>query len=199
MQRSALLLRSILRRAPPCDKHTSLGARTGAGRQGEAGGRAKEGKGKGGHKKILTSLMDPSHLQEDKECNRLPCLPCPPPTAIHIGICARILLYIQKGQAIHIGSPTLNEQIRHDNQPADLNAFSFFSSFPWCWCPLSSTDTPLALAILAAVYCCHCHAHNCNLAVLQLTPTATCQSTCNYHHSILPGRHPFVNRQAYLK
>jgi hypothetical protein len=101
--------------------------------------------------------MDPSHLQEDKECNRPPCLPRPPPTAIHIGIRARILLlYIQKGRAIHIGSPILNKQIRHDNQPADLNAFSFSSSFPWRWHPLSSTDTPLALAILAAVYCCCC-------------------------------------------
>jgi hypothetical protein len=40
------------------------------------------------------------------------------------------LLYIQKGRAIHIGSPTLNKQIRHDNQPANLNAFSFFSLFP---------------------------------------------------------------------
>jgi hypothetical protein len=160
MQRSALLLRSVLRRDPPCDKHTSLGAHAGAGGWGEAGGRAKEGKGKGGHKKILTSSMDPSHLQEDKECNRSPCLPRPPPTAIDIGICAHVLLLnIQKGQAIHIGSPTLNKQIRHDNQPADLNAFSFFSSFPWRWRQLSSTDTPLALAILAAVYCCHCHAH----------------------------------------
>ncbi len=194
MQRSALLLRSILCRAPPCDKHTSLGARAGAGRRGEAGGRVKEGKGKGGHKKILTSLMDPSHLQDDKECNRPPCLSRPPSTAIHIGIrrCV-LLLYIQKGWAIRIGSPTLNKQIRHDNQPANLNAFSFFSSFPWHWCPLSSTDTPLALAILAAVYCCCFHAHNCNLAVLQLTPTATCQSACHYHHFILPGRHPFVN------
>jgi hypothetical protein len=200
MQRSTLLLRSILRRTPPCDKHTSLGALAGAGGRGEVGGRAKEGKGKGGHKKILTSLMDPSHLQEDKECNRPPCLPHPPPTAIHIEICARVLLlYIQKRRAIHIASPTLNKQIRHDNQPANLNAFSFFSSFPWRWRPLSSTNTPLALAILAAVYCCCCHAHNCNLAVLQLTPTATCQSACHYHHSILPGRHPFVNCQAYLK
>ncbi len=109
-----------------------------------------------------------------------------------------IALYSERA-AIHIGSPTLNKQIRHDNQPADLNAFSFFSSFPWHWRPSSSFDTLLALAIQAAVYCCHCHAHNCNLAVLQLTPTATCQSTCHYHHSILPGRHPFVNRQAYLK
>jgi hypothetical protein len=200
MQCSALLLRNILRHAPPCDKHTSLGARAGAGRRGEAGGWAKEGKGKGGHKKILTSLLDPSHLQEDKECDCPPCLPRPPPTAIHIGICARILLlYIQNGRAIHIGSPTLNKQIRHDNQPANLNAFSFFSSFSWRWHPLSSTDTPLVLAILAAVYCCRCHAHTCNLAVLQLTPSATCQSACHYHHSILLDRQPFVNRQAYFK
>jgi hypothetical protein len=32
-----------------------------------------------------------------------------------------------------------------------------------------------------------------------LTPTAICQSACHYHHSFLPGRHPFVNHQAYLK
>jgi hypothetical protein len=32
-----------------------------------------------------------------------------------------------------------------------------------------------------------------------LTPTATCQSACHYHHSFLLGRHLFVNHQAYLK
>ncbi len=137
MQCSALLLRSILHRIPPSDKHTSLGTRAGAGGQGEVGRQAKEGKGKGGHKKILTSLMDPSHLQEDKECNCQPCLPRPPPTAIHIGICTRVLLlYIQKGWAIHIWSPTLNKQIRHDNQPANLNAYPFFFFFSLALAPI---------------------------------------------------------------
>ncbi len=161
---------------PPLVTNILLWARTRRGWQAGGGGRAGErGQGKRGTQENSDIIDGSIPFQEDNECNRPPCLPRPPPTAIHIGICGCVLLlYIQKGRAIHIGSTTLNKQIRHDNQPADLNAFSIFSSFPWCWRPLSSTDTPLALAILAAVYCCHCHAHNCNLAVLQLTPTATC-------------------------
>jgi hypothetical protein len=60
-------------------------------------------------------------------------------------------LYLQKGRAIHIGSPTLPNQLRHDNKPVGM--VSLFFSFPWRWHPsvLSSTDILLALAILVVL------------------------------------------------
>ena len=44
-----------------------------------------------------------------------------------------LLLYPQKGRSIHIGSPTLPDQIRHNNQPIVWFFFSFY--FPWRWRP----------------------------------------------------------------
>ncbi len=144
-----LLLRNILCH-PPCDKHASLGTRgqglVGGRGEGQVGGRAKEGRQKRGHRKN----SDPSsYHSRERQGIQSPILP---KSAIHIGICAcALLLYLQKGQAIHIGSPTLPNQLRHDNKPVGM--VSLFFSFPWHWRPsiLSSTDTSLALAILAVL------------------------------------------------
>jgi hypothetical protein len=93
-----------------------------------------------------------------------------------------------------------------------------FSSFLNCysagagdsgWCLHSHTDHNAVIAMLKIEdFCCNLvtNFQPCNPLTAQsttgytaLTPAATCQSTCHYHHSFLPGRHPFVNHQAYLK
>jgi hypothetical protein len=104
----ALLLRNILRHHH-CDNGQGLVGGRGRGR-GQAGGWAKEGGQKRGHKNNSDPSSYHSRERQGMQSSALP------KSTIHIGIHARaLLLYLQKGWAIHIVSPILPNQIRHDN------------------------------------------------------------------------------------
>ena len=71
----------------------------------------KEGKGKRGHKKILTS-----HCQEDKECKRPPCPPTPSYSNPYWDWRTRPIALSSERAGNPYWITHLNKQIRHDNQ-----------------------------------------------------------------------------------
>ncbi len=107
-------------------------------------GQKRAGK-RGGSDRILTH--HPTTQEEDKEFNHPSYLKVQ--SILGFACMPYRSTFRKDGQSI--GSPTLPNQLRHDNKPVGM--VPLFFSFPWCWCPsiLSSTDTFLALAILAVL------------------------------------------------
>ncbi len=171
--------------------------------------------------------MPARNCSSSHERNRLPGIAHPlesPAPALHVEICPLYQSIFRKERAgDHIDDNIHCPIKKHDNQPIRMLSLSF------TWHPSSSSLNCYSAGAGDSGWCLHTHTyHNAVVAMLiiedfllhphhqlstlqsincesqstkgytTLTP-ATCQSACHYNHSFLPGRHPFVNHQAYLK